>query len=82
MARAYSTGDFFHGFSTSWEYTVDNSYVLSDITVDIRLPDGRPAALDENSAVIFKVTKAKAMPALLPTATVHKDERTKHPPNK
>ena len=44
--------------------TVGQSYVVSDITVDVRLPDGRPAALDENSAVIFKIVKAKPLPVL------------------
>ena len=62
VGRSYTTGDFFYGEASSWEYTVDQSYVVSDITVDVRLPDGRPAALDENSAVTFKIVKAKPLP--------------------
>ena len=62
----YTTGDFL-GEASSWEFTVDQGYVVSDMTFDVRLPDGRPAALDENSAVIFKIVKAKPLP-ILPVA--------------
>ena len=64
VGRSYTTGDYCYGEASSWAYTVDQSYVLSDTTVDTRLPDGRPAALDENSAVIFKIVKAKPLPVL------------------
>ena len=33
-----------------------------DITTDIRLPNGDPAPIDENSSVIYKEIKNKAMP--------------------
>ena len=55
VGRSCTTGDFFYGEVSSWAYTADQSYALSGITVDIRLPNGQPAALDENSAVIFKI---------------------------
>ena len=75
VGRSYTTGDFFYGEASSWAYTVDQSYVLSDITVDIRLPDGQPATLDENSAVVFRTVKGKSLPVLPSPATPNN-----HPP--
>ena len=59
IPRSYTTGDFVYASGTTWAYTADKDYVLSDITVDVRMPSGDPAPLDANSAVIFKVTRPK-----------------------
>ena len=32
----------------------------------IRLPDGRPAPIDKNSSVIYKIVKPQAMPPPIP----------------
>ena len=61
-ATNYAEGDYFYAFSTSWSYTADQDYVITDITTDIRLPNGDPAPIDENSSVIYKVIKNKVMP--------------------
>ena len=62
ITRNYAEGDYFYAFSTSWSYTADQDYVITDITTDIRLPNGDPAPIDENSSVIYKVIKNKVMP--------------------
>ena len=62
ITRNYAEGDYFYSFSTGWTYTADTNYVITDITTDIRLPDGSPAPLDDNSSVIYKVIKNKQMP--------------------
>tara|TARA_R110002074_G_scaffold118398_2_gene250941 strand:- start:3930 stop:7355 length:3426 start_codon:yes stop_codon:yes gene_type:complete len=62
ITRNYAEGDFFYSFATSWNYTADTDYVITDITTDIRLPDGRPAPIDKNSSVIYKLVKPQAMP--------------------
>ncbi len=78
ITRNYSEGDYFYSFSTGWTYTADTNYVITDITTDIRLPDGSPAPLDDNSSVIYKVIKNKQMPLnpeLLPKI-LKTDEKT------
>lgn len=62
ITRNYAEGDYFYSFSTGWTYTADTNYVITDITTDIRLPDGTPAPLDDNSSVIYKIIKNKQMP--------------------
>ena len=62
ITRNYTEGDFFFSFATNWDYVVDKDYVITSITTDIRLPDGSPAPIDENSSVIYKIVKPKAMP--------------------
>ena len=63
ITRNYAEGDFFYSFATSWSYTVDQDYIITDITTDIRLPDGSPAPIDKNSSVIYKIQQVKTMPA-------------------
>ena len=62
ISRNYSTGDFFYSFATDWRYLVDKNYILSHFTVSIRLPNGKPAPIEDNSSIIFKVSKPKIMP--------------------
>tara|TARA_R110002073_G_scaffold253583_1_gene416313 strand:- start:6083 stop:9229 length:3147 start_codon:yes stop_codon:yes gene_type:complete len=62
ITRNYAEGDFFYSFATGWSYTADQDYILTDITTDIRLPDGTPAPIDKNSSVIYKIQTTKAMP--------------------
>lgn len=66
ISRNYSTGDYFYSFSTGWTYTVDTPYILSDFTTQIMLPDGKPAPIEKNSSVVYKITKAKALPPPIP----------------
>lgn len=62
ITRNYASGDFFYSFATGWNYTADQDYIITDITTDIRLPDGSPAPIDKNSSVIYKIQTTKAMP--------------------
>ena len=62
ITRNYSEGDYFFSFATNWSYTADKDYIISSITTDIRLPDGRAAPIDDNSSVIYKITKPQVMP--------------------
>jgi len=57
IQRNYDSSDFFYGFASSWRYVVDKSFILNDFIVDIVLPTGRPAPLDDDSSIIFKITK-------------------------
>ena len=57
ITRNYAQGDFFYSFATTWSYTADRSFVITDITSDIRMPNGSPAPLDRQSSVIYKITK-------------------------
>tara|TARA_R110001592_G_scaffold4465_1_gene25199 strand:- start:2503 stop:5595 length:3093 start_codon:yes stop_codon:yes gene_type:complete len=63
VSRNYSTGDFFFsGGPTSWEYVVDKEYVITEFDVNITLPNGLPAPIENNSSIIYKITKAKTLP--------------------
>jgi hypothetical protein len=66
IPRSFVTGDFFFGSATTWNYTADKDYVLSEIVTDIRLPNGKPAPLASGSSVIYKITRPKVLPQLLP----------------
>ena len=59
VTKSFVTGNFIYGQESPLVFTVDRPYQISDILIDIRLPDGRPANLDPNSTVIFRVVKNK-----------------------
>lgn len=65
ISRNYSTGDYFYSFNTSWQYTIDNPYIITDFTTQIMLPDGRPAPIEKNSSIIYKIIKQKTLPPQL-----------------
>lgn len=69
ISRNYSTGDYFFSFTTDWTYMVDKPYILSHFKVDIRLPNGKPAPISDNSSLIFKIMKRKTMPPITPSLT-------------
>jgi len=71
ITRNYSEGDYFYSFTTNWNFTVDMPYVVSNIVTDIRLPNGRPAPIDNNSSVIYKINKLRRLPDIL---GIDKDE--------
>jgi hypothetical protein len=53
--------DFFSTDGDGTEFTVTKSFVLTNITTSIHQPDGRLAQVDDNSAVIYKITKNKSL---------------------
>tara|TARA_R110000803_G_scaffold124302_1_gene192097 strand:+ start:2108 stop:5236 length:3129 start_codon:yes stop_codon:yes gene_type:complete len=62
VSRNYSTGDFFFGQPTSWAYTVDKPYIITNFETNITLPNGLPAPIENNSSIIYRITRAKALP--------------------
>jgi hypothetical protein len=62
ITRNYAEGDFFYSFQTSWNYTADQEYYITDFTTQIRQPDGKPANIDDNSSVIYRITKRQTLP--------------------
>lgn len=62
ISRNYSQGDYFYSFSTTWNYTADKDYILTEINTKITLPNGEPAPIEPNSSVIYKITKPKSLP--------------------
>jgi len=62
VSRNYSTGDFFFGQETSWTYICDKEYILTEFDVNITLPNGLPAPIENNSSIIYKIIKPKILP--------------------
>jgi hypothetical protein len=62
ISRNYSTGDYFYSFSTGWTYTIDTPYILTDFKTQIMLPDGKPAPINKNSSVVYKIIKPMSIP--------------------
>ena len=62
VSRNYSTGDFFFGQESSWTYVADKEYILTEFDTNITLPNGLPAPIENNSSIIYKITKPKILP--------------------
>ena len=61
VTKSYVTGNFIYGQESPLVFTVDRPYQLSSVSIDIRLPDGRPANIDPNSSLIFRVVKSRTL---------------------
>lgn len=70
MTRNYTNGDFFYALESTFNYTVTKPFVITDITTDIRLPDGKRPVLDPNSAVIYKIQKTRQLPISVPPSQI------------
>ena len=70
MTRNYTNGDFFYALESTFNYTVTKPFVITDITTDIRLPDGKRPVLDPNSAVIYKIQKTRQLPIAVPPSQI------------
>jgi len=84
MTRNYNNGDYFFALESTFNYTATKPFVITDITSDIRLPDGRRPQLDPHSAVIYKIQKTMQLPGTPAVAppenksnNILKDERRK-----
>ena len=79
LSRNYSSSDFFYSFDSDFSYTIDKSYVMNNFDIEIRLPNGQFAQIEDNSSVIFKITRAKPAigPIPGPPKPMTKDELTK-----
>ena len=62
LYRNENNGDFFYGLESDITFTAIKDYVLSQVDIDIRKPDGSKPSLAPHSAVIFKITKPLIVP--------------------
>ena len=62
ISRNYSAGDFFYLPAGSFSLQVTRDFVLTDVTTDIRLPDGSRPRLSPHSSVIYKIQRAPRNP--------------------
>ena len=66
ISRNYSAGDFFYNVGDNYNVIVSRDFVLTDITTDIRLPDGSRPRLSPHSCVMYKITSpATTIPPVL-----------------
>ncbi len=65
LSRNYSSSDFFYSFQSDFKYVVDRAHVINNFNVEIRLPNGKAANLEDNSSVIFKIIKQIPAPLQL-----------------
>jgi hypothetical protein len=60
--KNYIEGDYIYGFSSTYNTTVEFPLKISEITTEIRLPNGSLAPIDQKSSVIYKVDRQMTMP--------------------
>lgn len=78
LNRNYSSSDFFYSFQSDFKYVADRAHVINNFNVEIRLPNGKSANLEDNSSVIFKIIKQIPAPLQLqPPKPPTKKELTK-----
>jgi len=78
LSRNYSSSDFFYSFVSDFKYTADRNHIINNFDVEIRLPNGKLANLEDNSSIIFKVIKPAPVPLeLKPPKPPTKKEMTK-----
>jgi len=78
LNRNYSSSDFFYSFVSDFKYVVDRNHIINNFDIEIRLPNGKLANLEDNSSIIFKVIKAVPLPPQLePIKPPTKKEMTK-----
>lgn len=63
LLKNYSSADYYYSFQSTIDYTSESKYVVTDILIDIRNPDGSPATIGENNTVMIKIEKPQIMPA-------------------
>jgi hypothetical protein len=62
ITKSTTSGDFFIGGDDSISFTVTKPKVVTSITTAITDPDGSFARVDENSAVIYRLSKNQSYP--------------------
>jgi hypothetical protein len=62
ITRNYNQGDFFYGLEQSFNYTANKTFTLTEISHEVRLPDGSRPRLQPNNSIIYKITKPIAQP--------------------
>ncbi len=51
--------DYFFTDAAGLSFTITKAVSITDITISIHDPDGTDAVIDNNSAVIFRISKSK-----------------------
>ena len=86
LTRENNESDFFYQSEKGFSFTATKDFTITDITTDIRLPNGDRPFLDSHSTVIYKIEKPiRSLPLdtqPIPTHTKphsrkEEDERTK-----
>lgn len=78
LNRNYSSSDFFYSFVSDFKYVADRTHVINNFDIEIRLPNGKLANLEDNSSVIFKIIKPAVLPPQIkPPKPPTKKELTK-----
>lgn len=78
LNRNYSSSDFFYSFVSDFKYVADRDHVINNFDIEIRLPNGKLANLEDNSSIIFKVIKPAVLPPpIQPPKPPTKKELTK-----
>lgn len=75
ISRNYSAGDFFYLPAGTFSLQVSRDFVLTDITTDIRLPDGSRPKLSPHSSVIYKIVRAPVQQAVQTAQTSRQQEQ-------
>ena len=60
--KNYIEGDYVYAFSSTYNTTVEFPAKTSEITTEIRLPNGNLAPIDQKSSVIYKVEREMTLP--------------------
>lgn len=60
--KNYIEGDYIYGFASTYNTTVEFPLKISEITTEIRLPNGNLAPIDQKSTVIYKIQREMTMP--------------------
>lgn len=66
VERCNLSGDFFYGNAMEQQHTITKDFILTDITTELRLPDGSAPRLAPASCIMYKITKP--IPLLLELA--------------
>lgn len=65
ITRYNNQGSFFYGSGSDFTFTATRNFSLSDVTTDIRLPNGNRPRLQPNSSVIYKIVKRLSLPPMI-----------------
>ena len=81
LTRENNQSDFFYQGEKGFNFTATKDFTITDITTDIRLPNGERPILNSSSTIIYKIEKplrslpSNAQPIAQPTR--HTEEEKK-----
>ena len=81
LTRENNQSDFFYQGEKGFNFTATKDFTITDITTDIRLPNGERPILNSSSTIIYKIEKPlRSLPANtnpIPQHTIHHSEEKK-----